>query len=178
MSKKESIIQEKTSKTEKISLSTFIEDNHKIISVLGIFSALTVFSRSLQLKALGDVLSFMFLTLTIIVWFELWGKFPSEETTGRLSWFETILTFTILGLVIYSLLEYRGIWDHLLMVPILGIIVTPISKLLKRYDVFNRLFHTQPGKLKWLRYTFGITLLLVFLAASMMLAGAVAPLRK
>jgi len=54
----------------KNSLSDYVENNSKLISVLGVFTALTVFTNNLSIKPIGYALSFVFLTITIIIWVE------------------------------------------------------------------------------------------------------------
>jgi hypothetical protein len=165
----------KNKRKKIISLSDFIDQNHKLISVLGIFTALTVFTSSLQVKAIGNILSFIFLALTVLVWFELWGKFPSTDTTFRLTWFESILQFAIFGIVVYWLIEYRSIWKHMLTVLLFGIIAASFSQFMKRKNIFNRLFQTEHGRLKWLRYIFGIILIVIILIISVVVASIIAP---
>lgn len=107
-------------KPSPMTLSEFIEDNHKLISVLGIFSAITVFSASLDFLPGKQFLTGMLLTLSVLLWIELVGKFPSEKVTGLLTWFENILSLTVAFIVIswlanlYSFLStycfYSGIW--------------------------------------------------------------------
>jgi divalent metal cation (Fe/Co/Zn/Cd) transporter len=46
---------------------------------------------------------------------------------------------------------------------------------MKKFGVFNKLLHTQAGKLKWLRYTFGIIITLIIISVSWMIAKASTP---
>lgn len=94
-------------KPEKITLHTFLENNHKILSVLGVFTALTVFSRGLPLTGVGQILSLLFLTLTILLWLELMSRYPTPAS-ARLSWFENLVTFAIMFTAIYWLMDYNA----------------------------------------------------------------------
>jgi len=161
---------------DELTLGQFVEDNHKILSVLGIFTALSVFSSNLALKPLGGFLSLLFLTLTVLIWLEVWQRFPSKSGSARLSWFENILSVTIFLVIFYWLLEFRRIAPRdglttLLTLVALGV----VSSTFKRFNVFNRLFRAQPGKLKWLRSIFGIVLIAGVLYASSRLSGVLAP---
>ncbi len=49
---------EESPKDEKVSLASFIDANQKLISVLGIFTAISVFASNLPLKPVGYALSF------------------------------------------------------------------------------------------------------------------------
>jgi hypothetical protein len=155
-------------------LTSFIEENHRLLTVLGVFTALTIFASNLPVKPLGGMISFLFMTLTIILWFELWARFPSKRGEWRIVWFESILGITILILVIYWLLDYRVIWNQMLATLIFIVILTPLSWVIKKFNIFNRLFKTQPGKLRILRYILGIIILLGAVSLSLYIASLLA----
>ena len=169
-------ITEKKIEQKQISLSDFVNENSKLISTLGVFTALSVFSTNLALKPYGYVLSFAFMTLTILLWLELWGKYPAKSGSWRLYWFENILFLTVLAVVLYWLLEFRSIWHKFLQTLLFLIILAIIAYPIKKYNLFNRVFRTQPGKLKFLRYLIGISLGVVVLFASSYLAMLFAPI--
>lgn len=147
---------EKKLDQEKITLSSFVENNNTLINSLGVFTALIIFASSLPLKSIGLALSFLFLIIVLLLWFELWERFPAGSTTWRLIVFENILSLTVLILVVHWLLDYRGIWSKYLFILIFALILTPISYTLKKYDVFNVLFDTKPGRSKVIRYALGV----------------------
>jgi hypothetical protein len=157
-----------------VELSDFINENNKLISALSIFTALTAFSNSLPLKPYGYVLSFGFMFLTILLWLELWGKFP-KNGAGRLFWFENCLVLVGVAVFLYWLIEFRSIWKYFLYtflaLIILSIIVIPI----KRLDLFNRVFHTKPGGKKFLRWAFGILVTFIALSISWGLSLLISP---
>jgi hypothetical protein len=155
-------------------LKSFIEENHRLLTVLGVFTALTIFASNLPVKPLGGIISFLFMTLTIILWLELWAQFPSARGGWRIVWFESLLGVTILFLVFYWLLDYRIVWDQMLVVLILIVILAPFLWAMKKFNIFNRLFHTQPGKLRFLRYVFGIIILLAVIFLSFYIASLLA----
>jgi hypothetical protein len=160
---------------KRITLTDFIESNHKLLTILGVFTALTVFSVNLTIKPLGYILAFIYFTMTILVWLEIWSKFPAGTGSWRLFWFENIISFLMLFIIAYWLIEYRSIWKYFLM-PLLFIIITGIfSVIIKKFNIFNRLFHTKPGKLKFLRYLFGVLIMIVVLFLSIYLVSFFAP---
>jgi len=79
-------------------LFQYIEENHKLITTLGVFTALTLFSRQITNGIFANLLSVLSLTLSLIVWLELSGRFPSKMGTYRLYWFESVLGFTVMPL--------------------------------------------------------------------------------
>lgn len=149
------------------SLSSYIEDNHKLITVLGVFIALTVFARSLPILVPAVTLSFLFLMLAGFVWLELFARFPAKVAGWRLIWFENIMSLALLLLVIYWLLDFRALWEQLLFAPVFGILAGTASVLIKKLDLFNRVFRTTPDGKKTLRYVLGfaVLLLMAYLAA-------------
>jgi hypothetical protein len=165
---------DKEPRPHQVTLAEFVEENQKLITVLGVFTALTIFSSNLSLKPFAHALSFMFMTLSVLLWLELWGKYPSSPGNWTLTWFENILFLTVLAFIAYWLIAFRDIWDKLLAILLFGLILAPFSWLLKKYNIFNRLFRTQPGKLRPLRYLFGIAIGLAVLYFSLQLAYVVA----
>ncbi|SRR5581483_313252 len=166
---------EKKNEEKQITLTDFVDENSKLISALGVFTALTVFSTNLTLKPYGYALSFAFMTLTVLLWLELWGKYPARRGSWRLTWFENILFLTVLAVVFYWLLEFRTIWHEFLQSLLFLIILAPIGYLIKKFDLFNRVFHTEPGKLKLFRYLLAILIGLVIMYISYYLANLIAP---
>lgn len=61
----------KKRKDTVLSLKQLIEENHKLLTSLGVFIALTMFTSNLALKPLGTYLSSIFLGLSIIIWIEV-----------------------------------------------------------------------------------------------------------
>jgi len=159
------------SQDEKLTLSAFIDDNYRLLSALGIFSALTLFASNFPLKAIGYALSFLFLFATVLILLEVWERFPSKMGATRLFWFENALFLSGLVLVGYWFLEFRGVWQHLLFVPIASVLMRLFSTIIKRFDLFNILFRAEPGARKTLRYIFGIALWAVLIVASVAIAN-------
>jgi hypothetical protein len=152
-----------------------VEENHKLLAVLGIFTALTVFSASLPLRALGSVLSFLFMAMTLLLWLELLERFPAKTTGWRMNLFEILLTFTVLVFVFYWFVDYRAVWEYWLVIPIAAPLLWVAAALMDRFDVFNRVFHAKPGEKRSIRYVLWATLLFASLVAALFVAQLVAP---
>lgn len=155
---------------KRATLNTFINKNDKLLSALGIFTALTVFSSNLSLKWIGYILSFLFLSTTILIWLELWAKFPKSATT-RLMWFENILSYSIMAVIAYWLLAFYEIWRLFLFIPIALILLYLFSIFIKRFSIFNTVFHSKSIHHKKLRYILGFTVLIVVLYISSYIAN-------
>jgi hypothetical protein len=67
-------------KPVKASISDYIEANHKLITSLGAFVALTVLANSVDQNFLTNVLVVLFVGCAVLVWFELLRKFPENRT--------------------------------------------------------------------------------------------------
>ncbi|MBK7377916.1 MAG: hypothetical protein IPJ03_02750 [Ignavibacteriales bacterium] len=164
---------------EKNRLDNFIESNQKLISVLGIFTALTVFTANLQFKAFGYALSFIFMSITLIIWIEVLEKFPKGNAHWRLKIFETLLSFSFFGLILYWLLSYREIWHQIMFFPLTIILTTLLISIftypIKKYDLFNRFFKTKPGKLKIIRHLLFLIIVIFFFYVSFWLATLISP---
>lgn len=155
----------------KTTLYSFIEKNHKFITVIGVFIALTVFAANLTMKPMALILSFLFMTLTIILWLELLERFPSKGGGWRMYWFENILSFAALSLLAYWLLEFRAIWKTMLIVLVFGLVLHGLSAVMKRYNVFNRIFHAMPGEKRSLRYIVWLVTMLVSIGVALGVAS-------
>jgi len=144
--------------SQQVTLAAFIEDNHKLLTSLGVFTALTLFAGNLPLRPVGYVLSFLFLAATVLLWFELQSRFP-KPGTHALIWFENILFYATMVLIGYWLLEFRSLWRHFLFILMALVLLWLGSLVIKRYNLFNRLFRAEAGSLKHVRYAFAHVLL-------------------
>ena len=157
-------------------LSGFIDENQRLISVLGVFTAICVFVGQLPIQWFAYMLSFAFTLLTVILWLELWSKFPSGSGDWKITTFENILALAVLALLTYVLVDFRRLWkSSYLMLLIFTIILGGFSGVMKRFDLFNRLFRCRPGERRWLRHLMGVTVLVVVTGASIALANWIAP---
>src|ERR1035438_7575509 len=76
-------------------LTEFIKGNHQLISTLAILAALSAFSNSLPDKLMGKTLSFLFFTMSLIVYIEIEFNFP-YTTKSKLHWFRQLFELTAL----------------------------------------------------------------------------------
>jgi hypothetical protein len=157
-------------------LSGFIDGNEKLISVLGVFTAVSLFVSGLSVYWFAHMLSFMFMVLTVILWLELWSRFPSGSGDWKITTFEDVLMVAVFTLFAYVLVDFRDLWkSSYLMVLVFIIILGAFSSIMKRLNLFNRLFRCRPGERRWLRYLLGVAVLSVMGIASIMLANWIAP---
>lgn len=160
-------------------LAEFVEANHKLLSTVGIFAALTLFSSNLPFKGLGYLLAFVFLSATLLLWVELLVRFPSQRGNWRLVWFENLLSFGVAGLVAYWLVGFRPIWRKglffLIGILVASVLASCLSIAIKRHDFFNRLFRTTSGGREGLRHTFYWAFIVFILALSFSISWMITP---
>lgn len=99
-------IMNKKEDNNKSPISDYIEKNYKILTVLGIFAAFSLFSQSLLIPALGIFLSFIFLTLFCILFLELLHE-DIDNTTGIFYWFNVLISLALFLLIINWFLQSR-----------------------------------------------------------------------
>ncbi|SMD44803.1 hypothetical protein SAMN00777080_3437 [Aquiflexum balticum DSM 16537] len=155
-------------------LASFIDENSKLISVLGVFTALTVFSFNLQIKFVGNLLSFVFLTLVILVWVEIWSRFPKKSSSWRLNLFENILSYSILLIVFYWIIFYRDIWEAILVYVLWILIMSVTGHLISYFKLFQRILGLKVSKYKIVRIFIGLIIILPVFFLSFKLAGIIA----
>jgi hypothetical protein len=159
----------------EITLTAFIEKNHKLITVLGVFTALTVFSDSIKNETFGTVLSILFLSMTVTLWLELWSTFPSQEVGWLLIIFENLLSLSVLIIVIYWLFNINIVYSEGIFGITFLISMGLISGLVKKYNVFNVLFRARVGEKKNIRYVFGLALIALIILFSIVISNVASP---
>jgi len=154
--------------TEKVSLQDFIKERGDLISTLGIFAALTLFSHSFISGKLSEGISFLFLSGFILLFLELWSTFPKHRGATRLAFFEDVLVFTGFGIIAYWFIR---LWflsiDYFILVVSLLIsipIVNFLTGKLRKIGILDRLFsRIKTGDSR--RYFFGsLLIILVFIS--------------
>ncbi len=154
-------------------LAEFIEDNYKLITVLGVFTALTVYIGSTPLKPLTQVISFFFLTLAVFVWVELWGRFPESMGTLTLFWFENVFSLSAIAIVIYWFLTVGCVFPPIIMISVFLLVMSVISIPIKKFQLFNRIFRSEPGKGRILRIVLGVSILLMAYAIGVLFSSLI-----
>jgi len=165
--------EEKSPRSDPPTLADFINENERIITVLGVLIALTAYFSSSPLKPFGQIFSALLLTLTLFVWFELWGKFPSKMGTSTLFWFENIFSLTIFAVVAYWFVSIGCIFPQIIFIVSFLLISSLISYLMKKLDIFNRFFKAKPGQKRVLRIILGILIIIVSFLAGVFIVSVI-----
>lgn len=146
-------------KEKKTTLRDFLIKEHNLISSLGVFVALTIFSHSFLEGIFAIFLPLLFLLLAILIFFELWEQFPKNGGSIRLVFFESYLSIASVFIFIFWLSQLQALDNELpilvLSLLLYGPIMTFISvRIIKRFDIFNGVFVVGDGQKKFLRYVF------------------------
>lgn len=127
-------------KPKPTSLTAFVEENHKVLTTLGVFTALATFVANLPDKPVARLLLFIFLAASVILWLELWSKFPKHAST-LVVWFENIISAAIMILLAYWVLMYRNTF---LMLAGFGLVFISVwlafrfTKLIGLFEIISR----------------------------------------
>ncbi|MFH1788719.1 MAG: hypothetical protein ABH834_05015 [Candidatus Altiarchaeota archaeon] len=128
-------------------LKQFIKENHYLITVLGVFGALTaIFSQLYPIQEFPYP-SFFSIALFLVVAWELWVSFPkSEDATGNLKRFEHLFVFLSLAMIVcvFKTKEYQEITLFLLALALIFIYSTLFSYVLERKWIASRIRRWAP----------------------------------
>lgn len=122
----------------KINIENYIKDKEKLLSALGVFLALTLFFQDNKIIEknsnlfLDNILSCIFFTISILIWFELWVSFPKKNTTLPLRFFEFLTNIASTYIICIWLENYLKIGLILLSIFIFPQIFYFIKNMLMR----------------------------------------------
>jgi hypothetical protein len=128
---------------ETVSLNDFINENEKILSILGVFIAVAVFAKDLPIKSLGHMISFLSFGIIILLSLEITFSLPYSEAEIRLKLFGNLFITSIIILSFYWLLDFREIWKSYIS----GVIIIILIIIDFRFHLQARL-HLWIGKRK------------------------------
>jgi hypothetical protein len=124
--------QSQTDETPKMTLGEFIETNHKLLSTLGIFIALIVFSINLPDNFFGNMISFLLLAIIFLIWIEVFRRLPKSKEWS-LEVFHNLLFLVLFLLILYWIIYYREIWNAYLGAVLIFPIMTFLCWIISRY---------------------------------------------
>jgi hypothetical protein len=126
-----------------LTLASYIEDNHKLLTVLGVFTALTGYSANLPIRLFGMVLSFCCMGIALLVIAQLWLRFPAYPQDISTTLFKLFLFVAMLALFLYWLVAFTTVWSYALPVVVgiltfslLSALVLWLDKLLSRRSAY------------------------------------------
>lgn len=144
-----------------VSLEDFIRENDVLLSSLGVFVALLVFSKQLPSQFFGFILSFLLIAGIFLIGVEIWVKFPKNPKwmSGRLFLFSYAISWGGLAFVAYWIYEYRLVWDFFLWMPIMiavfAFVLSTFLPIVRNFKILRKIYgiDNNPKLLyqKWVR---------------------------
>jgi len=137
-------------KKREINLAEWLDENHNLLSCVGIFIALTIYAASLIPKTAATSLSCVFLGIAILILWEIWNSKHPGVMNASLSFtlFLSLLSMSVLSLFIYwefAFRESNQIWNSLL---IFFITLDGFMKLFEKFH-WKRYLESFHQRYKW-----------------------------
>jgi hypothetical protein len=123
----------KRNQKDKTSLKAYLEDNITLLTVFGLFNSLMIFSISLiDHIALSMILSFLFMSMSVIVLIEILKYLDFKKPSITLLAFNLALTLTTLFIIAYWIYGFKGIWLHMpfITLPIITIVSLALASVI------------------------------------------------
>lgn len=166
-------LRDKNSVNKKKTLSEHIEENQKLITVMGVFTALAIFARNIEIVQIRTMLSFLFISIAILVWIELSLKKYENKPTWRLILFDYAILLSVLFLVGYWLIEYFETWSSLIIIPMYFLFITIFIYLLKKIKVIRNLNNPETIKFKKTKLTLHYLIFILIIILSMLITSLI-----
>lgn len=169
-----------TMEEKKLTLTDYIESNKTLLSALGVFIALTVFSAKIELNFFAITISLLSLTCVMLICLELWSGFPRQGGTLKLVFFENSLSYLALSFLIYWFVKIKYTFPkeffiYFTFLLILSISITMFSLIIKKTNIFNKVFKTTNNNKRFIRYILGINILIIFFLISLKITEIITP---
>jgi len=123
-------------KKRVITLRKFIEENSKLISVVGIFGGLTAYFSGINYA--DNLLSFITFSMFILLCWELWVSFPkSEEASGIIRVFEYFFLCFVFLVGGYMFTTFKKLLLSISVLPFLSFYILIITKLFDKFKLYK-----------------------------------------
>ncbi len=100
---------------KQMTLLDFVEGHQRLLTVLGVFMALSVFMRTVSPSAKNS-LYFITLALALLVWLEIALRIPYRGVHWRLEAFRWLFLYGLYEFAAYSLSIFPGRWPIVLSI--------------------------------------------------------------
>ena len=120
---------------DEITLKEFVEDNQSLLTVAGVFAALTAFFSFASEE--NPYTSFFTFVIFLLLCWELWISFPeNEKASFNLKIFEYFFMFLVFSVAIQILIEYRDLILQFSPFIFIGIYTLLVLKFVDRLKYF------------------------------------------
>ncbi|MDQ1593256.1 MAG: hypothetical protein QOG71_3883 [Pyrinomonadaceae bacterium] len=128
------------SKEELLTLKDFIDDHQKVLAVIGVLIALSVFWGNQPLKHISSFISFLCLAATIPLFLEIYLKFNHKTSSWLLIVFLNIFTPLMGYTAWYLLIGFRSQWKTQMWNVIFWVFAIPAWLIYRRINLSERIF--------------------------------------
>jgi hypothetical protein len=95
---------------EKATIREFVEENDKLLAILGIFLGIAAFTVNSRIRIIGEIVAFLFILAALLIWSELFYRFKRNRAPHRrLVFFYLVLSLAFLTTILYWMLEFSNI---------------------------------------------------------------------
>lgn len=165
-----------TEKKEVITLKAYLEQNKDLLSILGVFVAIAVFSGSLSIKLIAAFISFAAFTCATLILIEFWRQPLQGTASFGLYFFRIVLLILAFGFFAYWFVVVDAIYPDavfpVLVLLILEIFALSLEKLKEKFVRIERILGTFK-KRKVLVIIVFIIIMVVVLVLSRVIANVV-----
>ncbi len=163
----------------KKSMKEFIHESHELITVMGVFAALTVYFSFDINTPIDKFLSFFSLIIFLLMCVEIWKSFPLlEHSSLSLSLFQTFFLMFVLTLISYIYSIHKDI-VMIFLYPILTIIYfIVIFKIFDTFKIFKYVRKTAEKHKTLSPFIRNIDLLLILVLVALLLYFSINLLMK
>lgn len=138
-------------KTSKITLRSYIEDNHELLEVLAVFIALAIFFQNTNIIQFGIFLSLLALTGAMVVLFELFRTIPDGDGQFLMILFGGILSIIVFVFTFYWFVSINDALGAVGINDLFILILLMIIFALEKHFHFLKYIKTKiQSKIKWL----------------------------
>lgn len=164
-------------KSDEITLTSYLKDNKDLLSILGVFIAIAVFSGNLSIKLIAALISFFSFTCATLILIEFWRQsFKNGVASLGLYFFRIALFLLALSFFGYwfTILDaiYPDMVFFVLFVIIAEVVVLCLKKLKEKIDWIRMVFEILK-KRKALKIIFVIILIITILIAARIIANKI-----
>lgn len=124
---------------EKATIREFVEENDKLLAVLGIFLGVAAFAFTAQVKIMGQIVAFLFILAALLIWSELFYRFVRPKPPHpSLIFFYLVISVAFLTTILYWMLEFNNIMRFALIGIIGEIMSMPLRMTQNKSSKWNR----------------------------------------
>jgi hypothetical protein len=154
----------------EVTLKSFVEENHRILSTISVLAALATLLGTLSVNWIAYLLSFSMLSALAMLWSEIKLK-GSKNDNLNLVFFKFFLRIGYWLIILHILLSHRVLSWVTLFVPIWLIFLFLFLKVFKKSEETNKIFKSSINEHRIMAYIIFVIMLLTSLGLGIILSA-------